>query len=266
MSEDKPSFSLDDLRKAQAQSKDLSEQQLDLCFHIGKKAYISPLKIKDKKNLLKSMETEDQHLVQKNFDQIIEKYVRFDADIDADTITVQERYQLLTAIRRASAGDSVRIAHQCPKCQEIVKDIPYDLSRSYTTCYESPSDDEGVIEVAGGKIRLYMGPVTRGDERELEKIIKARKIESMTEQQFILLAGCIKRVELSQDDIVGEVTLEPHQKLEFFEGLDQSALNRISEYMTKVNHGVHLPFDFTCPKCKYHNEDEEASITVFFIS
>jgi hypothetical protein len=263
---DTPKFSIADLKRLQAQEGTESEEiPLELAYH-KTTAYIKPLKVKDKKALMKAIETKNEKNIQKNLDNIIEKYVTFDGSIQGNGITVQERFQILTAIRRAAAGDEVKIAHQCPECQKITKEIKYDLSKMYTKEYEAPDEGEDVITSSGGKIKLYLSPLTREIERDLEDIIYARKIETMSERQFIMLAGAIQKIEIMQDDLVGEVDMKPEDKIEIFENLDTKTLDKVVSYLDKTKHGVHLPFDFKCEHCGYHNENEEANITVFFIS
>lgn len=259
-------FTITDLKKLQAQEGTESEEiPLELAFH-KTTAYIKPLKVKDKKALMKSIESKSEKNIQKNLDNIVEKYVTFEGDITGDDITIQERFQILTAIRRAAAGDSVKIAHQCPECQKVTRDIEYDLSNTTTIDYTAPENGEDVVVSKSGNIKLYLKPLTRKDEKELEEIIFARKIETMSERQFIMLAGAISKIEITQDDISGEVDMKAEDKIEIFENLDTKTLDKIVNYLDKTKHGVHLPFSFKCEHCGYTNEREEANITVFFIS
>ena len=66
-------YNLKDLQEIQGQTnRELSESSVQLCYHLGKCAYVRPLKLKDKKDLLKSMESKNLRLINKNFDQIIQ--------------------------------------------------------------------------------------------------------------------------------------------------------------------------------------------------
>jgi hypothetical protein len=259
------SYSLNDLKRIQKDDDSLKEFSEKLCYHTDITAYFSALKIKDKKELLKSIESKDEEAINRNFDRIIEKYVKFDPDISTDDLTVQERYQILTYMRRAAAGDSVKIAHQCPECEKINSDIEYDLNNMEVTYFDKDNELETSIKVSK-KISVHLGPMTRKDEREVETLIKKRKVKSVTERQIISLIGIIKKVEIEEEDIVGEVKLTPSEKLEFFEELNQSIIDDMIEYMKKIENGVKLPFSFNCEFCDYANEEEEASVAAFFIS
>lgn len=260
---DPTKFNIQDLRRVQ--SENASEFTEKLCYHTDITAHFGALKIKDKKELLKSIESKDEDAINRNLDRIIEKYVRFDPEISSDDITIQERYQVLTYMRRAAAGDSVKIVHQCPECEKVNTDIDYDLSNMRVDMYD-PSKEEGNVVKIGKKVSVYLGPMTRKDEREVEDLIKQRKIKSTTEKQIVSLVGMIKKVEMTDEDIVGEVRLSSSEKLDFFEDLDQTFIDDMVKYMKTVETGVKLPFSFSCEHCDYHNDEEEASVAAFFIS
>jgi hypothetical protein len=262
MSDDKPSFNATDLKKLYATPSG-DELAIDLCFS-GRKAFIKPMKVRDKKDILKAIESKDEKLIQKNFDDIIEKYVTLEDKRSTDDLTIQERYQVLVAIRRAAAGDTAKLAHQCPKCEHINKDIPFNMDSIVTTSYEEPKDG-GVVNVADGAIKLVLGPIRREDEKKLEKIIFDKKVTLVSERQFIMMAGYIHKVIMSQNDITAEVPMKIEERIDFFENLRASDLDKITDYIKATDFGVKLPFSFKCEKCG-HVSEEEANIAVFFIS
>ena len=257
------SFSFNDLKRVQNES--ASDYTEKLCYHTDTTAHFGALKIKDKKELLKSIESKDENAINRNLDRIIQKYVTFEPEIDLDDITIQERYQILTYMRRAAAGDSVKIVHQCPECEKMTDSIDYDLS-NMTVDFFVPSDEvKNEIQI-GDKIRVFLGPMTRKDEKEVEALIKKKKVTSDSEKQLMSLIGIIKKVEMTDEDITGEVTLTPEEKLEFYENLGQNFIDSAIEYMKSINTGVKLPFNFTCSHCGYNNPEEEASVAAFFMS
>lgn len=258
---DKPSFSLNDLKKIQSQSN--FEFSVDLCFS-GRKAFVRPLKIKDKKDLMKAIESKDEKLIQKNLDLIIEKYVELEDNRPIDDLTIQERYQILVEIRRASSGDNTYIAHQCPECEHINKDIPFNLQNIYIKPYDHTINSK--ISLFNGNVEIILSPLRREVEKKIEKIIFDKKIELTSEKQFLYMAGFIEKVFIKNDDVYGEVSLSIEDKIEFFENLPSSELDKILKYIKESDFGVKLPFNFKCEKCGYHNENEEANVAVFFIS
>ena len=212
--------------------------------------------------MLKALESQDEQLVQKVLDRIMEQYVTYDGDITNQTITVQERYQILTALRRAASGDETTIIHICPECDHVNKDISYNLDSMVTKTCDRSVDN---VIVLNNAVKVHLGPITREEEANMEKIIAARGIESRSERNFLLTAALIKKVELTQDDTTGEVEMKLTDLIEFFEDMDTKQLEKITEYAKTTDHGVKLPFNFKCEKCKFENKKEEAHVTLFFI-
>lgn len=263
MSDDKPSLSINDLRKIYATNAG-DELAIDLCYS-HHKAFIKPMKVKDKKDLLKAIESKNEKLVQSNLDEIVEKYVRVEGYKSLNHMTVQERYQVLVAMRRAAAGDDTKIVHQCPKCEHVAKELNFNMANIVTVDFKEP-ETGSVIETANGAIKITLGPIRRCDEKILEKIIFDKKITLSSERQFVMLAGCIHKVEINQDDMTAEVPMDAAEKVEFFENLSSRDLDKITDYVKQTDHGVKIPFKFKCAKCDYENEQEEANVAVFFIN
>ena len=69
MTEERPTFNMSDLKKLYA-SNSADEMAIDLCF-TGRKAFVKPMKVRDKKDILKAIESKDEKLIQKVFDDIV---------------------------------------------------------------------------------------------------------------------------------------------------------------------------------------------------
>ena len=259
-------FNIKDLRKVYADNA-ASQQQITLCY-TKDEVLAKPLKIKDKKELLKAIESKNENSVNKILDDIIDKYIeRVDGEsIDSHTLTSQERQQLLINIRLASGGlEKVNLVHQCPNCEHLNKNIKYDISTMYVDFYEPKDDTPEFLEVAGGNIKIYLSPITRNSEIAIENIIKKRKYDTNSEKQFAMLSGVISKIIAKIDDVESEITLTPEDKLDFFDHLTSNDLDKITDYFKSIDFGVKMPFDFKCEKCG-HESEENVNSAVFFIS
>ena len=259
-------FNIKDLRKLYVDNS-ANKQQITLCY-TKEDVLVKPLKIKDKKELLKAIESKNENSVNRILDNIIEKYVeKLDGDvIDGTQLTSQERQQILVNIRLASGGvDKANLVHQCPNCEHLNKNIKYDISSLYVDFYEPKEDTPEFLEVAGGKIKIYLSPIKRETEIAIENIIKKRKYETNSEKQFAMLAGVIGRIVANIDDVESEIDLSIEEKLDFFDNLTSNDLDNITDYFKSIDFGVKMPFDFKCEKCGYENE-ENINAAVFFIS
>ncbi len=261
---DRPSFSLVDLKKVYA-TKSAPENVIKLCYS-QKEVFVKPLKIKDKKEVLKSIETKNEIVINKALDDIIEKYAEYadGSNFDVNKLTSQERYQLLVHIRVSAAGTTAKIAHECPTCGAVNKDITYDLTNMFVKNYTAPESGDEIV-LANGSIKIKLSPMTREKEIEIERIIKKNKLNSASEKNFALMAGVIRAITMSQDDIESDVKLTTEEMIDFFENLPANELDKILEYFKGTDFGVKMPFDFKCEKCA-HESSEEVNIAVFFIS
>jgi hypothetical protein len=261
---DRPMFSLGDLKKIYA-TRSSPENAIKLCYS-QKEVFVKPLKIKDKKEILKAIESKNEVIINKALDDVIEKYAEYadGSDFNVSTLTSQERFQLLVHIRVSAAGTTAKIAHECPSCGTINKDITYDLTAMYVKNYTKPDSGDEIL-LANGNIKIKLGPMTRDKEIEIERFIKKNKLNSSSEKNFALMAGIIKAITMKQDDVESDVKLTTDEIIDFFENLPATELDKILDYFKNTDFGVKMPFEFKCEKCG-HESTEEVNIAVFFIS
>lgn len=261
---DRPSFNISDLKKLYATSSN-AENSTKLCYS-QKEVLIKPMKVKDKKEVLKAIESKKENLINKALDNIIEKYVEpvDGSEFEVAKLTTQERHQILVHIRVAAAGDTAKIVHECPNCRHLNKYIEFNLNSLYIQPYKEPNTGN-TIDVLNGAIRIHLNPINRETEMQIESYIKRNKIETTSEKNFALMAGVIGKVEMNQDDFIGEVKMSIDEKIEFFENLSSTEFDKITDYFKQIDFGVKMPFDFKCEKCG-HEEEQEVDVAVFFIS
>ena len=259
-------LNIKDLRKLYSENT-AAQQQLDLCY-TKEKVLVKPLKIKDKKELLKAIESKNENSVNRILDNIIDKYVeKVDGEsIDGTKLTSQERQQILVNIRIASGGlEKLKLVHQCPNCEHLNKNIEYDIGSMYVDFYEQNEEIPEFLSVANDNVKIYLSPITRETEIQIENIIKKRKYDTNSEKQFAMLAGVINKIVAKIDDVESEIDLTVEDKIDFFDNLNSSDLDKITEYFKSIDFGIKMPFDFKCEKCGYENE-ENVNAAVFFIS
>lgn len=255
-------FGIADLRKAYA-TQSTSHIEVVLCYS-GVSAYVKPIKIKDKKDILKSIETKNDNLLNRALDDIIEKYVEFQRSepIDINKITQKEKEQILVYIRLAAGDDikTVNIIHQCPECQKITKDIPFAVDAISVKNYDKSAGKE-VVELPGN-IKIKMGPVTIADEKEIDKLTRDKKQTSSLDKQLATVAALMKEVAVG-DSRVSFKSLD--EKVSFLSELQSGDMDKITSYISQYDFGITLPFHFKCSHCEYEG-DEEANSGVFFMS
>jgi hypothetical protein len=263
---DRPTFSASDLKKLLA-TKSSPENVVKLCYS-QREVYIKPIKIKDKKEILKSIETKNEVVINKAFDDILEKFVEAvdGQEFTIGELTTQERQQLLVHIKVAASGTNANIMHECPACGEVNQNIKYDLSKMFIKNYVKPdTGEEIIISTLSGTIKVQLGPITRNKEIEIEKHIKRNKITQTTEKNFAMMAAAIKSISIVQDDIETEVSMTMDELIDIFDSLPEKELEKIMNYFKSSDFGAKMPFDFKCQKCG-HESEQEVNATVFFIN
>lgn len=263
-------FTLADLKKhialnANSHSPDL---EITLCYS-GRHVLVKPLKVKEKKELLKSLESKNEILINKVLDDIIEQYVvtTDSSDFNPKELPTQERHQILIYIRAANGDETAKIAHQCPKCEKVTRDIPYSINKdSYVKNFEEPKNGK-IVTICNGNVEIHYDVIFRFEEMRVEEYIKEKKLKTTSERQFAMVAASIKQIYFLNDSgekIKVEVT-NIADKLAFIEELDTKEFNAISSAIGSLDFGIKMPFDFKCSECDYSSK-EEVNATVFFIS
>jgi hypothetical protein len=262
-------FSLADLKKQIAINTNSHSPDLEitLCYS-GRHVLVKPLKVKEKKELLKSLESKNEIIINKVLDDIIQEYVipTDSSEFNPKELPTQERHQILIYIRAANGDEIAKVAHQCPKCEKVTKDIPYAISKdSYVKQYEEPADGK-IVTICNGLVEIHYDVILRYEEMRVEEFIKNKKLKSMSEKQFAMIAAAIKEIYMvtaagKQKVDVGTID----EKLLFIEDLDTKEFTKILEAVNSLDFGVKMPFDFKCSECDY-TAKEEVNATVFFIS
>lgn len=260
-------FSIADLRKQIATNDHQPDMEITLCYS-GRTVLVKPLKVKQKKELLKSLESKNEILINRVLDDIIESYVSLvngDELITKD-LTTQERHQIMIYIRASHGDEIAKIAHQCPKCEKVTRDIDYQLSKnSYVKNYEVPVDGK-IVTICKDQVEIHYDVIFRHEEMEIEQYIKDKKIKTVSERQFAMVAASIKKIFFLDGNNKTEVNISNvEDKMGFIEELDSNEFTSITNAIGNLDFGVKMPFEFKCSHCDY-TSSEEVNATIFFIS
>lgn len=262
-------ISVNDLKKIYSQNTVSAQMEIELCYS-HKHILVKPLKVKDKKELLKSIESKNEIIVNSVLDDIILKYVETTdgGEFNPQSLTTQERQQILVYIRVANGEDECKIAHQCPKCEFVNKNISFKTDSLNLKMYEGNQENtQVVIKNGDSQIVLELGVVTRKDEMLGEEYIKKNKLKTMTDKQFAILATVIKKatIKVGKNDPQTVDFKDISEKISFIENLRSNDLKVITDYVESMDFGVTLPFSFKCSSCDFESQ-EEVNVAVFFIS
>lgn len=259
-------ITLQDIKKAYATK--ASTTEITLCFS-GKKVLLRPLRMKDKKEFLKVLESENDVLIDNFIDGLIERYVsEFDENtLKSATLIDQERKQLLMYLRKISTtATHINIDHACPKCDKIIENVPFPLDGATTDNFKKPEGVDNLIEAGNGNVKFLVSHLTRQDNLDIDKYITEKEVKSEVEKEFIIMAATVKEIYLNLDDMNRKMVPSIKERHEFVENLSIDDFEKIKNYFTTCSHfGPKLVFEFACSACDYKNAKEEAKIVDFFI-
>jgi hypothetical protein len=260
----KVEFGLADLKKLYANASSAApHMEIKLCYS-GELVYIKPLKVRDKKDILKAIESKNDNLLNRILDDLIEKYVEYRSGkaLPSGSLMQKEKEQILVYMRLAT-GDkpkTINVVHQCPQCEKITKDIPFEIDVMSVLDYNRDNND--IVTLLGGQINIQMGPINLDEEKEIEALSKQKKLTSIADRQLLMVAALIKKVKVG-NDVCNIFKLD--EKLSFIEQLSVSDLEILTSYLEKYDFGVKMPFNFTCSHCGYADK-QEVNSAVFFMS
>ena len=260
-------LTVDQLMKLEATSS-AAHMEVELCYS-RRKAFIKPLKVIDKKELLKAMENKNENLVNRVFDNILQKYVEVEGYTDSlDKLVMPERQQLLASIRNANGDATATIVHVCPSC-ESANTIEYDLS-GLDVKYYTPSEDGDIVikELdSNTKVEYHIKPLTRVDEKICETHINNEKIKLESEKYMVRMASFIGKVVVVKGADRIPVEFSNYQeKIDFYKNIDGVVDSKIKNVIKRFDFGVRMPFQFQCEHCEYTEKNDEVNVAAFFIS
>lgn len=245
----------------------IAAKPITLCYS-GKKVNVKGIKIKDKKEFLKVLESENEENIDTFIDKLIEKYCFDDDDnlIDASKLIEQERQQILIEIRKNSTeSDTAKVDHVCPACNKLNTGIDFNFSNITQVEYKENAEVSNTISSKNGNVKFELGFLNRRDNIDIIKYIKDKGIESQIEKDFIYLASTVKQLYVSLDDVTRKYNPSVSERVDFVENLTFDDFEKIKGYFAKVqDFGVKLGFDFECKMCG-HKAKEEVKFVDFFI-
>ena len=262
---DKPKLSFAEIRKSIVSLGDT--KNINLCYS-DVPVTIKQLKMKDKKDLLKAVESEDKQVINKAIDVIIEKYSSLanDEPVSAKSLVEEERQQILVEIKKISSFDSIfKTDLTCDNCKKETENV--EVKYEDIKCTSFGSDKATEIETSNGKASIKIGHLTREDHINIGKYIKDKKMEVKTDINYIYLASSKKSVIVSIDDMSNTVELPTiDEKIQLLDGLVVSDVEKISNYFNSCpEFGPSIKMKFKCKHCGHEN-DQEASILNFFMA
>ena len=233
----------------------------------GAKATIRPMKVREQKEVLKALEKRDEFLINEALDGVLSNCVVTvnDEPFDGDKLCIQDRTYLLIRIRQLTTGPKAKISHLSAKTGQVHDNIEIELDKLTVDKYSGKGLTR-TLDITE-QIKVHVGPVTRKNEKDIEKYLKSRKDQSLIDRRYAAYAAIIKSISMKEEgsEVFERLDLTFDQALEFVnQMLGHNELKLLDTYIQEeLDFGVRLTFHFK--DGEYENPKEELALISFFI-
>lgn len=223
----------------------------------GETINFKPLTTKEIKKLLVYENVTEYQEVENILDEMIKSSV-LDEEFNIDDLYLQDRFFLLTEIRKKSKGETLEFEEDCPSCQSQNYHV-IDLDQLLVAKLNKDIDTK--VELMEN-VSINLWYITRGQEKEAFQNIEGnlKPAEKEAESQLSILAQGIKSVETPDGK---EDNLSFEDKKFIVDSLTIKNINSISKWYEDNKFGVDFKIEKKCRFCD-HKEVSEVPLVNFF--
>lgn len=221
---------------------------------IDKTLKFKPIRTKEIKKLLAYENVENYREVENVLDEMIKLSV-IDEDFNVDDLYLQDRFYLLTDIRKKSKGENVEFEYKCPECESQTY-ISFNLDSLETKKLDNSVDNK--IQLTD-TISIYIWYITRGLEKEAIEKSESDNINS-PEVQFNIITQGIQAVETPDGK---EENLPFEDKQFIVDNMTTGDLDKLKNWYEKNHFGLDFRIEKKCKQCG-HKEYTEVPLHNFF--
>jgi DNA-directed RNA polymerase subunit M/transcription elongation factor TFIIS len=206
-----------------------------------KKVEYRPYLVKEEKQLMLAMESQDPGMIMKTVQDIIEACT-FDK-IKAKNLPTAELELLFLKLRSKSVGETSKIGYKCTNCG-TTNDISVNLEEVGIDMGDKKINNKVMITDKVGVVLKY--PTTE----EVTRIMNAGD-KTDVKNIFALVTSCIEMI-FDEDNTYDTKNL-PKQEIEtFVESLNSKQFEKIKEFFESIPK-LRKDVSFDCEKCGTHN-------------
>jgi hypothetical protein len=216
-----------------------------------------PFLVKEQRNLMMAMESDDKETIEKNIRQVLHNCTLTE-NINIDKLPIIDVEFYFLNLRARSVGEVVENKYRCENevndksCGGLMEvslnllDIKVDMS-------EDIKDE----------IQLTSQIVVKLKYPEFSILERASKFDNVTDMAFDMIVDSIEYIfDGEQYHYAKEST--PEELIDFIESLNQEQFKKIEEFFN------HLPklnkkIEMDCKKCKFHHTIDVEGLDSFFV-
>lgn len=221
-----------------------------------KKIRFRPFLVKEQRNLLMAMESDDKETIERNIRQVLHNCTLTEGlDIDRLPIIDVEFYFL--NLRARSIGEIVQSKY---RCENVVEE---------KTCGNLMTAELNILEihpdmtnVVNDIIQINNAISVKLKYPEFSVLERANKFESITDMAFDMIAESVEYI-FDGEQYYYASESEPDEIIEFIESLSQEQFSKIENFFNNLPK-LNKKIEMDCKKCNFHHTIEVEGLDSFF--
>jgi hypothetical protein len=216
-----------------------------------------PFLVKEQRNLMMAMESEDKDTIEENIRQVLSNCT-LTQDVDIDKLPILDVEYYFINLRARSVGEIVESKYRCENtvedttCNNLM-DVKVNLLDINIQKDENVKDEISLTDSISIKLKYPEFSCLKG----------ATKYESVTDLAFDMIVNSIEYI-YDGEQFYYAKEAEPGEMVEFVESLNQEQFAKIEKFfdnLPKLNKKI----DITCSKCNFNHNIEVEGLESFFV-
>ena len=216
-----------------------------------------PFLVKEQRNLMMAMESDDKETIEKNIRQVLHNCT-LTPNVDIDSLPIIDVEFYFINLRARSVGEVIETKY---RCENEVNDKPcgnlMDTSVNLLDIkVEFKEDAKDIVQLTDTIAIKLKYP-------EFSMLERATKFSSATDMAFQMIVESIEYI-FDGEEIFYSKDASQEELTEFIETLQQKDLDKIKEFFD-TSPKIKKQLDFKCKKCGHEEEIHVEGINSFFV-
>jgi hypothetical protein len=229
----------------------------DLVLPLSKKQIrFRPFLVKEQKNLLMAMESNDKDSIEKNVKQVLINCTLTE-DVDIEKLPVVDVEYYFLNLRARSVGEVIENRYRCDnevnaeKCGNVM-DVMLNL---LDIKVEGVKDNDDIIQLTD-KVSIKLR------YPEFSFLKRVSKVENISDVAFEMIADCVEYV-YDGEQFYYAKEISNQEMVEFIESLNQTQFSKIEEFFANLPR-LEKKIDMKCSKCGFEHRLDVEGLESFF--
>jgi hypothetical protein len=221
-----------------------------------KKIRFRPFLVKEQRNLLMAMESDDKETIERNIRQVLHNCTLTE-NLDIDRLPIIDVEFYFLNLRARSIGEIVQSRY---RCENVVEE---------KTCGNLMTAELNILEiqpdmtnVVNDIIQINNAISVKLKYPEFSVLERANKFESITDMAFDMIAESVEYI-FDGEQYYYAAETEPDEIIEFIESLSQEQFSKIENFFNNLPK-LNKKIEMDCKKCNFHHTIEVEGLDSFF--